>query len=155
MGAIVNGLTLYGSWRAIGATFLIFSDYMRPSVRLAVLLGIPSIFLYTLDSVFLREVGPTHQPVEHLWSVRLMPDMILLRPAGCVEVAMAWAHAVQSTSGPTLIVLTRQTLVPLPRSADVDAPRVLRGAYVLDGYTDGEITIIATGSEVPLAVKTA
>jgi transketolase len=155
MGAIVNGLTLYGSWRAYGATFLIFSDYMRPSVRLAALMGIPSIFVYTHDSVFLGEDGPTHQPIEHLWSLRLIPNMTLFRPADGPEVAMAWAHAVETTTGPTLIVLTRQKLDPLPHPADFDAQRVLRGAYVLDGYSEGEITIIATGSEVPLAVKTA
>jgi transketolase len=155
MGAIVNGLTLYGSWRAYGATFLIFSDYMRPSVRLAALMGIPSIFVYTHDSVFLGEDGPTHQPVEHLWSLRLIPKLTLFRPADGAEVAMAWAHAVRSTSGPTLIVLTRQKLDPIPHAADFDAQRILRGAYVLDGYTEGDVTIIATGSEVPLAVKTA
>jgi transketolase len=155
MGAIVNGLTLYGSWRAYGATFLIFSDYMRPSVRLAALMGIPSIFVYTHDSVFLGEDGPTHQPIEQLWSLRLIPNMTLFRPADGAEVAMAWAHAVQNTTGPTLIVLTRQKLEPLPNRAEFDAQRVLRGAYVLDGYGEGDVTIIATGSEVPLAVKTA
>ncbi|HYI13371.1 MAG TPA: transketolase [Thermoanaerobaculia bacterium] len=155
MGAIVNGMTLYGSWRCYGATFLIFSDYMRPSVRLAALMGIPSIFVYTHDSVFLGEDGPTHQPVEHLWSLRLIPNMTLFRPADGAEVAMAWAHAVRSTTGPTLMVLTRQKLEPIQRADDFDAQRILKGAYVLDGYTEGDLTIIATGSEVPLAVKTA
>jgi len=155
MGAIVNGMTLYGSWRCYGATFLIFSDYMRPAVRLAALMGIPSIFVYTHDSVFLGEDGPTHQPVEHLWSLRLIPNLILFRPADGAEVAMAWSHAVRATGAPTLLVLTRQKLEPLPRAADFDAQRILRGAYVLDGYTEGETTLIATGSEVPLAVKTA
>jgi transketolase len=155
MGAIVNGLTLYGSWRAYGATFLIFSDYMRPSVRLSALMGIPSIFVYTHDSVFLGEDGPTHQPVEHLWSLRLIPNLTLFRPADGAEVAMAWAHAVRSASGPTLLVLTRQKLDPITRAADFDARRILRGAYVLDGYGEGDITLIASGSEVSLAVKTA
>lgn len=155
MGAIVNGMTLYGAWRCYGATFLIFSDYMRPSVRLAALMGIPSIFVYTHDSVFLGEDGPTHQPVEHLWSLRLIPNMTLFRPADGPEVAMAWAHAIRATGGPTLIVLTRQKLDPLERPLEFDPKRILRGAYVLDGYEDGDVTIIATGSEVPLAVKTA
>ncbi|HEV7765989.1 MAG TPA: transketolase [Thermoanaerobaculia bacterium] len=155
MGAIVNGLTLYGSWRAYGATFLIFSDYMRPSVRLSALMGIPSIFVYTHDSVFLGEDGPTHQPVEQLWSLRLIPNMTLFRPADSAEVAMAWSHAVRSTDGPTLIVLTRQKVEPTPHPADFDVQRVLRGAYVLDAYREGDVTIIATGSEVALAVKTA
>jgi transketolase len=155
MGAIVNGLTLYGSWRAYGATFLIFSDYMRASVRLACLMNIPSIFVYTHDSVFLGEDGPTHQPVEHLWSLRLIPNMTLFRPADGVETAMAWAHAVNGEHGPTLIVLTRQKLDPVARAEGFDAKKVLRGAYVLDGYEQGDITFIATGSEVPLATKTA
>ena len=155
MGAIVNGMTLYGSWRCYGATFLIFSDYMRPSVRLAALMGIPSIFVYTHDSVFLGEDGPTHQPVEQLWSLRLIPNITLFRPADGAEVAMAWAHAIRATDGPTLLVLTRQKLDPIERPLEFDPRRILRGAYVLDGYTQGDITIIATGSEVSLAVKTA
>ena len=155
MGAIVNGLTLYGSWRAYGATFLIFSDYMRPSVRLAALMHIPSIFIYTHDSVFLGEDGPTHQPVEHLWALRLIPNLTLFRPADGPEVAMAWAHALRKTDGPVLLVLTRQKVDPLPRPLSFDPKRIERGAYVLDGYEAGDVTIIATGSEVSLAVKTA
>ncbi|HYH06026.1 MAG TPA: transketolase [Thermoanaerobaculia bacterium] len=155
MGAIVNGLTLYGSWRCYGATFLIFSDYMRPSVRLAALMGIPSIFVYTHDSVFLGEDGPTHQPVEQLWSLRLIPNLTLFRPADGAEVAMAWAHAVRSTNSPTLLVLTRQKVEPIARPLEFDPRRILRGAYVLDGYSEGDVTIIATGSEVSLAIKTA
>jgi transketolase len=155
MAAIVNGMTLYGSWRCYGATFLIFSDYMRPSVRLAALMGIPSIYVYTHDSVFLGEDGPTHQPIEHLWSLRLIPNMTLFRPADGAEVAMAWAHAIKATGGPTAIVLTRQKLDPIERALDFDPRRILRGAYVLDGFSEGDTTIIATGSEVPLAVKAA
>ncbi|HYK02867.1 MAG TPA: transketolase [Thermoanaerobaculia bacterium] len=155
MGAIVNGMTLYGAWRCYGATFLIFSDYMRPSVRLAALMGIPSIFVYTHDSVFLGEDGPTHQPVEQLFSLRLIPNMTLFRPADGAEVAMAWVHAIRSTTGPTLLVLTRQKLDPIARPLEFDPQRILRGAYVLDGYTDGDVTIVATGSEVALAIKTA
>jgi transketolase len=155
MGAIVNGMTLYGAWRCYGATFLIFSDYMRPSVRLAALMKIPSIFVYTHDSVFLGEDGPTHQPVEHLWSLRLIPNLTLFRPADGAEVAMAWAHAVSTSDGPTVIVLTRQKLDILPHPLDFDPKRILRGAYVLDSHAQGDITIIATGSEVPLAVKAA
>jgi transketolase len=155
MGAIVNGLTIYGSWRAYGATFLIFSDYMRAAVRLACLMNVPSIFVYTHDSVFLGEDGPTHQPIEHFWALRLIPNMTLFRPADGAEVAMAWAHAVNGQHGPTLIVLTRQKLEPLPHGAGFDPKIVEKGAYVLDGYQEGDITFIATGSEVPLAVKTA
>jgi transketolase len=155
MGAAVNGMTLYGSFRVYGATFLIFSDYMRPSVRLACLMNIPSIFVYTHDSVFLGEDGPTHQPVEHLWALRLIPNMTLFRPADGAETAMAWAWAVGKSEGPTLIVLTRQKLEPLPHGAGFDAHEIWRGAYVLDGYAGGDITFIASGSEVPLAVATA
>ena len=155
MGAIVNGLTLYGSLRGYGATFLIFSDYMRPAVRLAALMNVPSIFVYTHDSVFLGEDGPTHQPVEHLWSLRLIPNLTVWRPADGAEVAMAWAWAVRHTTGPVLFSLTRQKLDPIARAETFDSSKILRGAYVLDGYEDGDVTIVATGSEVPLAVKTA
>ncbi len=155
MGAIVNGLTLYGCWRAYGATFLIFSDYMRPSVRLAALMNIPSIFVYTHDSVFLGEDGPTHQPIEQLFSLRLIPNMTLFRPADGMETAMAWAWAVGKSEGPTLLVLTRQKLDLIARNANFDPHQIWRGAYVLDHYSEGELTFIATGSEVSLAVKTA
>jgi transketolase len=155
MGAILNGLTLYGSWRAYGATFLIFSDYMRPAVRLAALMNIPTIFVYTHDSVFLGEDGPTHQPVEQLASLRLIPNLTLFRPASGPEVAMSWAWAVGAAKGPTLIVLTRQKLELLPHGTGFEPKYVWRGAYVLDAFTEGDITIVATGSEVPLAVKTA
>ena len=128
---------------------------MRPAVRIAALMGIPSIFVYTHDSVFLGEDGPTHQPIEHLFALRLIPHLTLFRPADGPEVAMSWAYALRATEGPTLIVLTRQKLDPLPHPLEFDPQRILRGAYVLDGYASGEVTIIATGSEVPLAVKTA
>ncbi|MEO8382457.1 MAG: transketolase [Acidobacteriota bacterium] len=155
MGAILNGITLYGSFRAYGATFLIFSDYMRPAVRIAALMGIGSIFVYTHDSVFLGEDGPTHQPIEQLWSLRLIPNLITFRPSDGAEVAMAWAHALQTEDSPTVIVLTRQKLDLIPRPETFDPQRILRGAYVLDGFETGDITLIATGSETPLAVKTA
>ncbi|HEY5610621.1 MAG TPA: transketolase [Thermoanaerobaculia bacterium] len=155
MGALVNGMTLYGCWRAYGATFLIFSDYMRPAVRLACLMHIPSIFVYTHDSVFLGEDGPTHQPVEHLFALRYIPNMTLFRPADGVETAMAWAHAVKKSDGPTLIILTRQKLDPIKHADDFDPRSVWKGAYVINGYEEGDITLIATGSEVSLAIRTA
>ncbi len=155
MGAELNGMTLYGSWRAYGSTFLIFSDYERPAIRLACLMNIPSIFVFTHDSVFLGEDGPTHQSIEQLFSLRLIPNMTLFRPADGPEMAMAWAWAVAKNQGPTVIVCTRQKLDPLPHGGGFDAHEVWRGAYVLDGYADGDFTFIATGSEVPLAVKAA
>jgi transketolase len=155
MGAILNGMTLYGSFRAYGATFLIFSDYMRPAVRIAALMGVPSIFIYTHDSVFLGEDGPTHQPIEQLWSLRLIPNLTLFRPADGAEVAMSWAFALKHDAGPTTIVLTRQKLDLIDRPLDFDPKRILRGAYVLDGFETGDVTIIATGSEVSLAIRAA
>ena len=155
MGAIVNGMTLYGSFRSFGATFLIFSDYMRASVRLGCLMKIPSIFVYTHDSVFLGEDGPTHQPIEHLWALRLIPNMTLWRPGDGPETAMAWAFAAKNNDGPQLLIFTRQKLDIVPHGEGFDPHVIWRGAYVLDKYSDGDITLIATGSEMPLAVKTA
>jgi len=156
MGAALNGMTLYGSLRAFGSTFLIFSDYMRPAIRLAALMRIPTIFVYTHDSVFLGEDGPTHQSVEQLFALRLIPNMTLFRPADGAEMAMAWAWAIGGKhDGPTIIVCTRQKLDPVPHGGAFDPHSAWRGAYLLDGYEEGDITIIATGSEVPLAVKTA
>ncbi len=155
MGAAVNGMVLYGCWRAYGGTFLIFSDYMRPSVRLAALMGIPSVFVYTHDSVFLGEDGPTHQPVEHLFALRLIPNLHVFRPADGAEVGAAWTHALSRNDGPTALSLTRQKLDPIERPAGFDPKKVLKGAYVVDGYEEGEITIVATGSEVPLAIAAA
>jgi transketolase len=154
MGAILNGISLQGGLRAFGGTFLIFSDYMRASMRLAALMNIPSIFVFTHDSIFLGEDGPTHQPIEQLFSLRAIPNLVVFRPADGVETAMAWAWAAKN-DGPTALSLTRQKLDPIVRAADFDVQRVWRGAYLLDGYETGEITLIATGSEVPLAVKVA
>jgi transketolase len=155
MGAELNGITLYGSFRAFGSTFLIFSDYMRPAIRLAALMNIPSIFAYTHDSIFLGEDGPTHQSIEQLFSLRLIPNMTLWRPADGAETGMAWAWAAGKSQGPCVLVFTRQKLDPLPHGESFDAHSIWRGAYVLDRYAEGEVTIIATGSEVPLAVKAA
>ncbi len=155
MGAIVNGMTLYGCWRAYGATFMQFVDYMRPPVRLASIMQIPSIFVYTHDSILLGEDGPTHQPVEHLWAVRGIPGITLFRPGTDYEVGMAWAWAVTKAKGPTVLVLTRQKLDPVKTADGFDMESVWRGAYVVSGYESGEITLVATGSELPLAVKAA
>jgi transketolase len=155
MGAAVNGMTLYGCWRAYGGTFLIFSDYMRPSVRLAALMKIPSVFVYTHDSIFLGEDGPTHQPVEHLFALRLIPNLHVFRPADGAEVAAAWTHALTREDGPTALSLTRQKVDAIARPAGFDAKKILRGAYVVDGFEQGDVTIVATGSEVSLAIAAA
>ena len=151
MGAAVNGLTLHGGLRAFGATFLTFADYMRPSVRLAALMGVPSIFVWTHDSVFLGEDGPTHQPIEHLASLRIIPGLHVHRPADPTETAAAWQQSVNRTDGPSAIILTRQGLpVPAtpPAMSDIE-----RGGYVrVDG---SDVVIVATGSEVPLASEAA
>jgi len=147
MGAIVNGITVHGGLRGYGATFLTFSDYMRPAVRLGALMGTPSIWLWTHDSVFLGEDGPTHQPVEHLAALRAIPGLRVIRPADPTEVTVAWEIAVGSDDGPTAIILTRQGL-PVPANPP-DRSLVARGGYVRRPGTDA--VIIATGSEVALA----
>jgi transketolase len=149
MGAIVNGLTLHG-FRAYGATFLIFSDYMKASVRLAALMGIPSTFVYTHDSIGLGEDGPTHQPIEQLASLRATPNVDVVRPAGANETALAWRHALKQTERPTVMALSRQGL-PVWNPSGVPADAIERGAYVLrESYKAAEpdLILIATGSEV-------
>lgn len=152
MGAAVNGLTLNGL-RGYGATFLIFSDYMKPAMRLAALMGIPSIYVFTHDSIGLGEDGPTHQPVEQLWSLRATPNLDVIRPADANETALAWAHALKSTDRPSMLALSRQNL---PILADVPKDAVDKGAYVLKD-TDGtpDLIVIATGSEVSIALDGA
>jgi len=153
MGTIVNGLAYYGSFIPFGATFLVFSDYMRPAIRLAALTGLRSIFVFTHDSVFLGEDGPTHQPVEHVPSLRLIPNLHVWRPADGLETAMAWASALGRAGGPTALALTRQKLPPLDRPADFDRALVARGGYVLAEAEGGKpgVVLVATGSEVALA----
>lgn len=161
MGAIVNGIVLHGPTRAFGGTFLIFSDYMRPAVRLAALMKIPSIFVWTHDSVALGEDGPTHQPIEQLATLRAIPDFTVVRPCDAAETAVAWLTMLQRQDGPVGIALTRQNLPVLARgngdaSGDTlaSADGVARGAYVLVEAANGhpDVILIATGSEVQLAV---
>ena len=151
MGAIANGITLHGGARGYGATFLTFSDYMRPSVRLGALMGTPAIWLWTHDSVFLGEDGPTHQPVEHLAALRSIPNLNVVRPADPTEVAVSWELALNAESTPTALILTRQGL-PVPASPP-DRGLVAKGAYVRRPGTD--LVLVATGSEVPLAEQVA
>jgi len=158
MAAILNGMAAHGGTRPYGATFLVFSDYMRPSVRLAALSALPVIFVWTHDSIALGEDGPTHQPVEHLASLRAMPNMLVLRPADATETVEAWRLALKHAGGPTGLVLTRQKLPVLDRSALAPASGVARGAYVLVEAGPGgttslpDVILIATGSEVSLAL---
>ncbi|WP_067162676.1 transketolase [Microbacterium sp. TNHR37B] len=156
MGAIVNGIKLHGPTRPFGGTFLIFSDYMRPAVRLAALMNIPSIFVWTHDSVALGEDGPTHQPIEQLATLRLIPNFTVVRPADANETSAAWAEIVRRQDGPVGLALTRQNIPVFPRGEDGFATTdgVARGAYVLVDADGGQpdVILIATGSEVQLAV---
>jgi transketolase len=159
MAAITNGLHAHGGVRAFAGTFLIFSDYMRPAIRLAALQGLPSIFVYTHDSVFLGEDGPTHQPIEQLASLRAMPNLLVLRPAEANETLAAWKLAIEQTERPVALALTRQKLEPFRYGGDskLAGAQVERGAYVLREATGGrpEMILIATGSEVHLALAAA
>jgi transketolase len=153
MGAIVNGLSLHGAFLPFGATFLVFSDYMRPSIRLAALSHLRTIFVFTHDSVFLGEDGPTHQPIEHAASLRLIPNLHVWRPGDGLETAAAWAEAIRRERGPSALLLTRQNLSPLTRPAGFDPGLLRSGGYVLVEAEGGppDVTLVATGSEVPLA----
>jgi transketolase len=154
MGAIVNGMALHGGVIPYAGTFLIFSDYMRPPIRLAALTGIHVVFVFTHDSIGLGEDGPTHQPVEQLAALRAIPHLTVIRPADANETAEAWRIAIQ-TKGPVALALTRQNLSIFDRTATSSASGLARGAYVLADAPDGrrpDIILIATGSEVALAL---
>ena len=158
MGSILNGITLHGPTRAYGGTFLIFSDYMRPAVRLAALMDIPSIFVWTHDSIALGEDGPTHQPIEQLASLRAIPNLAVVRPADANETAAAWVEILRRHGGPTGLALTRQNVPVFPRGEKgfADASNAAKGAYVLVDAPDGatpDVILIGTGSEVQLAVQ--
>jgi transketolase len=155
MGSILNGITLHGLTRAFGGTFAVFSDYMRPSVRLAALMNIPTTFVWTHDSIGLGEDGPTHQPIEHLAALRAIPNFATIRPADANEVAQAW-KSILLRQQPAGILLSRQNLPVFDRTICASAEGVDKGAYVLLGAPKKvEVAIIATGSEVSLAVKCA
>jgi len=124
---------------------------MRPAVRLAALARLQSIYVWTHDSIFLGEDGPTHQPVEHLSALRVIPNLHVVRPVDGEEVAVAWAHALQRKDGPTALILTRQKLAPVERDGGFDAERAARGGYVVRAPAGATFTVVATGSEVPLA----
>ena len=152
MGGIMNGLALSGL-RPYGGTFLVFSDYMRPTIRLAALMGLPVIYVFTHDSIGLGEDGPTHQPVEHLASLRAIPNLDVVRPADASETAQAWKMALERKEGPTALILTRQGVPVLDRSNLAPAEEVTKGGYVLSGSDRDDIIILATGSEVQIALR--
>jgi len=157
MGAILNGIVLHGKTRPFGGTFLIFSDYMRPAVRLAALMKIPSIFVWTHDSVALGEDGPTHQPVEQLTSLRAIPGLDVVRPADANEVSVAWRTILSRRNGPAGIALSRQNLPVFDRSVVASAEGVAKGAYVLieGSKPTPDVILLGSGSEVQFAVEAA
>ena len=155
MAAILTGIALHGPWRPFGSTYLVFSDYMRPSIRLAALMQVPAVYVFTHDSVAVGEDGPTHQPVEQIASLRTVPGLDVVRPADAAEVLAVWRRLVERPSGPTALILGRQDVPVLPERADLDRG-VANGGYVAwqSGAGD-ELAIIATGSEVALAIEAA
>ena len=149
MAGIMNGIALHGGLKPYGGTFLVFSDYCRPSIRLSALMNIPVIFVMTHDSIGLGEDGPTHQPVEHLAALRAIPNLIVIRPSDVIETIEAWQTAINNT-GPTVLVLTRQNL-PINQTVNRNENLVKKGAYVLLDYENYDATILSSGSEVEIA----
>ncbi len=155
MGAAINGMALHGGLMPYGATFLVFSDYMRPAIRLSALSHIPSIWVFTHDSIGLGEDGPTHQPIEHLAALRAIPNLVVLRPADANETAAAWQVAIERRHAPTLLALTRQAVPTLDRQQFAPAQGLAQGAYVLAdlGSRPPQLVLMASGSEVSLIVQ--
>ena len=154
MSAIMNGVALHGGYIPFGATFLTFSDYSRNALRMAALMKIRSIFVFTHDSIGLGEDGPTHQAVEHVASLRLIPNMDLWRPADTTEAAVAWAHAVKRRHGPSSLIFSRQNCPYLPKN-DQQIANIAKGGYVIHAVKSPKLVLIATGSEVGLAMEVA
>ncbi len=154
MAGIMNGIALHGGIIPYGGTFLVFTDYCRPSIRLAALMGLQVIYVMTHDSIGLGEDGPTHQPIEHLASLRAIPNLNVIRPCDVIETIEAWENAIKSKNNPTILVLTRQN-VPLLREKNNNENLVEKGAYVILDCDHYDGTILATGSEVEIAIKSA
>lgn len=153
MGATLNGITLYGGYKAFGATFFVFSDYMRPPIRLAAIMEIPVTYVFTHDSIFVGEDGPTHEPIEHLSVLRAIPHMTVIRPADGIETAMAWAYALRNEKSPVALILTRQKIDAVEKDKDFNAKDVLKGAYIVQKEKNGKLDLViaASGSELPVA----
>ncbi|MCK5148463.1 transketolase [bacterium] len=155
MGAILNGMAVYGGIKPYGSTFFVFSDYMRPPIRLAALMKLPSIFIFTHDSVFVGEDGPTHQPVEHLAALRVIPNVTVFRPAERVETAAAWAHALLSKDSPTVLCLSRQNVENIVPTTKDMMKNIEKGGYILERAISADLIIIGSGSELSLAIEAA
>jgi transketolase len=154
MGAILNGMAIYGGIIPFGATFLIFSDYMRPAIRLAALMKQKVIYVFTHDSIGLGEDGPTHQPIEQLAALRAIPNLVVIRPADANETVEAWKYAINHQGGPVAIILTRQKLPILDQNKYGPAIGLQQGAYVVkDSDKTPDLLLIATGSEVSLSIN--
>ena len=149
MSAIMNGMVLHGGIKPYGATFLVFTDYARNAIRLSALMGIPNIFVYTHDSIALGEDGPTHQPVEHMVTLRSTPNLNNWRPADLVETAVAWENAVTSTNTPTCLIFSRQNTSPITRNAN-QISDIKKGGYLIRENADAQITLMASGSELQM-----
>ena len=155
MGAICNAMSLYGCFIPYGATFLVFSDYCRPAVRLSALMQQQVVYIFTHDSYAVGEDGPTHQPIEHTASLRMIPGLQVIRPADADETALAWYAAMKYHNGPTALILTRQKLPLLPKPAGFDKSLPLAGGYVLADANNPAVVLMASGSEVSLALDAA
>lgn len=152
MGSLMNGLSLHGGVRPYGGTFLVFADYMRPAIRLAAIMEQPVVYVFTHDSIGLGEDGPTHQPIEHLTSLRTIPNLVLFRPADATETVEGWRVALTRQHGPTALVLTRQALPVLDRNLFASSEGARRGGYTLSEASNPKIILLATGSEVHIAL---
>ncbi len=155
MGSIQNGIAYYGGFINFSATFFVFMDYMRPAVRIAALSGLQSIYVFTHDSIFVGEDGPTHQPVEHLAVSRAIPNLNVIRPCDAEETVEAWISALTREDGPTMIALSRQNLPVIDRTGRASARDLAKGGYIIHDYDAHDLVIIATGSEVSLSIETA
>ncbi len=155
MGAVINGVQLHGGFRIFGATFLVFADFVRPATRLAALMNQPVIYVYTHDSFYVGEDGPTHQPIETLMSLRITPNVTVIRPSDATETRCAWIAALENTSGPTALLLTRQNLPVFDRNELAPAANLKKGAYTIweNAKTDHDILIMASGSEVWISIE--
>lgn len=152
MGAAVNGLAYGRNWLPYSATFLVFADYMRPAIRLAALSHLQSLFIFTHDSFWVGEDGPTHEPIEHIASLRIIPNLFVFRPADGLEVALSYYAAMTARKNPSALLFTRQNVTPLERDSEFTPDHILDGAYVVSGRENKDLVIVATGSEVGLAV---
>jgi transketolase len=153
MGAILNGLALSGFFVPFGSTFLMFSDYCRPAIRLSGLMEKQVVYVFSHDTLYLGEDGPTHQPIEQIASMRLIPNLTVIRPADGLECGVAWTMAAERTNGPTALILSRQTLPRLSRPDGFECHDVAKGAYVVVDVPNPELVLIATGSEVSIAIE--